>query len=60
MVQPVNRLACLVLAGASIAAGFGCSTGSSTSAPTAAEAKTFLDTVNETLKKAGVEASQAG
>jgi peptidyl-dipeptidase A len=55
-----QRNACIVLVSAAIAIGMSCSSTSSSSAPTAAEAKAFLDTVNETLTKVGIEASQAG
>jgi peptidyl-dipeptidase A len=55
-----QRNACIVLVSAAIAIGVSCSSTSSSSAPTAAEAKAFLDTVNETLTKVGIEASQAG
>jgi peptidyl-dipeptidase A len=53
----MNRLIVLVAA-SSVAAA--CSRGASSSAPTAADAKAFLGTVNETTLKLGIEASRAG
>ena len=43
------------------ALSFGCAPApSASSAPTAADAKAFLDNVNETMLKLGIQASQAG
>src|SRR5919198_4557460 len=53
----MNRLVFLVVACS--AAAIACSRGASSSAPTAADAKAFLDTVNVTTKKLGIEASRA-
>src|SRR5437899_11642771 len=53
----MNRLVFLVTACSAAAA---CSRGASSSAPTAADAKAFLGTVNETTMKLGIEASRAG
>ena len=53
----MNRLVFLVAACSAAAA---CSRGASSSAPTAADAKAFLGTVNETTMKLGIEASRAG
>src|SRR5438309_8057557 len=53
----MNRLVFLVAACSAAAA---CSRGASSSAPTAADAKAFLGTVNETTMKLGIQASQAG
>ena len=54
----MNRLVFLVVACS--AAAIACSRGASSSAPTAADAKAFLATVNETTLKLGVEANRAG
>src|SRR5919197_644681 len=54
----MNRLVFLVAACS--AAAIACSRGASSSAPTAADAKAFLATVNETTLKLGVEANRAG
>src|SRR4029450_9690743 len=48
----------LFLAAASVGI-LGCA-GSSGAPPTAADAKTFLDTVNDTMKRLGVEQGRAG
>jgi peptidyl-dipeptidase A len=48
-----------LLLAAACAGIFGCA-GSSGAPPTAADAKTFLDTVNDTMKRLGVEQSRAG
>ena len=53
----MSRLVFLVAACSAAAA---CSRGASSSAPTAADAKAFLGTVNETTMKLGIEASRAG
>src|SRR5436305_13243553 len=53
----MSRLVFLVAACSAAAA---CSRGASSSAPTAADAKAFLGTVNETTLKLGIEASRAG
>ena len=53
----MNQLVFLVAACSAAAA---CSRGASSSAPTAADAKAFLGTVNETTMKLGIEASRAG
>ena len=48
-----------LLLAAACAGILGCA-GSSGAPPTAADAKTFLDTVNDTMKRLGVEQSRAG
>src|SRR5438309_10219462 len=53
----MNRLVFLVAACSAAAA---CSRGASSSAPTAADAKAFLATVNATTMNLGTEASRAG
>src|SRR5262245_64909190 len=52
------KRAIALVAACAIAAG--CSRGASSSAPTAADAKAFLDNVNQTTLKLAVEASRAG
>ena len=54
----MNRLVFLVAA--CTTAAVACSRGASSSAPSAADAKAFLATVNETTLKLGVEANRAG
>src|SRR4051794_24141901 len=52
-----------LLAGAAVAITLGtlaCARNQTASEPTAADAKAFLDNVNQTMLKLGVEASQAG
>src|SRR3954469_7685242 len=50
---------CLLLAAGIVAGSAACAT-KEAAAPTSADAKQFLDTVNDTMKKLGVEANQAG
>ena len=55
------KLFCATSVAAVLAAGIGCAGGgSSTAAPSAADAKAFLTTVNDTVKKLGIEGAQAG
>src|SRR5262244_3700724 len=53
------RFSCFVLAAVSLLA-VGCSQPASSSAPTATDAKAFLDSVNATTLKLGIDQSRAG
>jgi len=54
------RVASAAAIGASVLAGMSCGRTSGPSAPTSADAKTFLDNVNETMKRLQIEQNQAG
>ena len=56
-----GRVVCCVVVGASIASGMSCaSPASAPPAPTAADAKKFLDDANETMKRLYIAQNQAG
>jgi peptidyl-dipeptidase A len=55
----LKRITCGVL-GIMLAAAAGCMGGSTASAPTAADARTFLESVDETFKRLGIAQAQAG
>ena len=60
MTSHIKLCACAALWGVLIVTAPGCARTSTAPEPTAADAKTFLDSVNETLKRLSIAQSQAG
>ena len=58
--EAVVRTIWLIAVSGVVAAGVGCGGGSASGAPTPAEAKQFLESANDTLKRVGIEQNQAG
>jgi peptidyl-dipeptidase A len=56
----IRRSAWAVFLGVAIVASMSCTRGSTAPEPTAADAKTFLDSVNETMKRLSIAQNQGG